>query len=275
MADFYGSHFEFGGESSRRYGLVLVSIKEERSTLMCGKKSAITVFNKKSNKQYIVGDDYGSSPITLNLEIVTYNQEPLNPSNRKKAERWLFGYGGYRKMFFDISDDYFGDFIEHIDGKRYRSYLNCRLINPERIEGNGGVVGYKVTLEADSDMLWQEPMVKKYAINNTSASQYKQITVDVDTDSTEYTYPKVTIKTGGSGDFYITNNTDDGTRLTKFVSVPSGATIVMNGETNYVSNHYDKMQRRNFVRLLNGKNILTVNGAVSEITIEYSARRML
>ena len=102
-------------------------------------------------------------------------------------------------------------------------------------------------------------------------------TAGIDTDMEEYVYPKVTIQMGSSGgDVIIANNNDDSTRLTKFIGLGELATVVMKGELNYVSGqYYEKFADRNFIRLLDGENTLTIIGDVESITFEYSARRVL
>lgn len=277
MADIYGSHFEYGGISSRQYSLIIGNVDTSRMSALCGSKEGITVFSKSAKKRYLIDDDYTNSPISFDVEIVTENGRCLETVECKQIKKWLFNHSTYRKLYIDIADDEFGETYEYVDGKRLRNYLNCRLINPEKLEFNGGVVGYKATLEADSDMFWQDAVVKTFTINNGSADASTIVTVKVDTDLDEYIYPKVTIKMGGSGgDITIANNTDDGTRLTKFVDVGAYATLIMKGELNYVSGqYYEKFYQRNFIRLLDGENKLMVLGDIDSIEIEYSARRMM
>ena len=64
--------------------------------------------------------------------------------------------------------------------------------------------------------------------------------------------------------------------MTRFTGIGQMASIVMKGELNYVSNqYYEKFYDRNFIRLLDGENVLTIAGNVRTITFEYSARRAL
>ena len=277
MADIYGSHFEYGGISSRQYSLIIANVDTSRMTALGGDTEGITIFSRSEKKRYLIDDDYTNSPISFQIEIVTENGRRLEPVERRQIEKWLFNNRTYRKLYLDIADDEFGDTYEYVDGKLLRNYLNCRLINPEKMEYHGGVVGYKVTLEADSNMFWQDATVKTFSVNNGAADASTIITVDVDTDLDEYIYPKVTIRMGGvGGDIIIANNSDDGTRLTKFVGVGAFATLIMKGELNYVSGqYYEKFYQRNFIRLLDGENKLMVLGDIDSIEIEYSARRRM
>lgn len=276
MADIYGSHFEYGGLSSRMYDLVFVSLDTERWTKLAGTSESVTMYNRGANRAYIIGDDHTSSPVAIDAEITTESCRCLNVYEQRKIEKWLFGYKNYRRLYFDMADDPDSEMYEIIDGKIYRHYLNCRMINPERIEGNGGVCGYRFQILCDSNMFWQDTHVYNFTIDS-AAGMTTLITVPVDTDFLEYIYPKVRITAGSDGgDITIVNNTDDSTRLTKFVSIPPHTTITMRGETNYISgNYYEKLAARNFIRLLDGENKFTILGDVRSIEFEYSPRRTL
>lgn len=277
MADIYGSHFEYGGVSSRQYGLIIVNADTSRHTQLYGDKEGVTIFSKIANKRYLIDDDYSSSPISFEIEIMTDDDSCLDLSERRQIEKWLFNRRNYRQLFIDVADDEHGETYEYVNDELKRNYLNCRLINPEKLEGNGGIVGYRATLEADSNMFWQEPIEQSISVNNGSESSVSNVTINVDTDLEEYIYPVVTIRMGNAGgDVIITNNNDDSTRLTKFVGLGSLATVIMKGELNYVSGqYYEKFAGRNFIRLLDGVNTFTITGNVETISFAYSARRAL
>lgn len=276
MADIYGSHFEFASRNSRDYGLIIANLDTNRMIKTSGEIESVTLFNKLSNKLYLINDDKSGSPISFEIEILTEDQSVISYSERRKIEKWLFNRASYEKLYFDIADDPENETYEIIDWEKKRNYLNCRLINPEKIESDSGVIGYKAVLEADSNMLWQDAVTKEFIINNESAESTSVISVEVDTDTNDYVYPIVTIKLGTiGGDIIIANNADSSTRLTKFVSMSPSSTIIMKGEINYVSNdYYLKFVNRNFIRLLDGTNNLTVMGNVEKITFEYQNRRV-
>lgn len=277
MADMYGSHFEFAGTSSRQWGLIIANVNTSRMIQLGGAKEGVTIFSKSANKRYLIDDDYSSSPISFDVEIVTDSDKCLELTERRQIEKWLFNHRDYRRLYLDVDDDKYGETYEYIDGVQKRNYLNCRLINPERVEGNGGIVGYKATLEADSSMFWQDAITKKYTVNNSSANAVKNITVSVDTDLDEFIYPAVTIQIGSvGGNITISNNNDDSSRLTRFIDMSPRSSVTMKGELNYISDqYYLKFADRNFIRLLDGENTLTVSGNVESIEFEYSARRAL
>lgn len=277
MSDIYGSHFEFGGLSSRAYDLVFVNINTSRWTQLFGTSEGVTIYNKSANKAYVIGDDHTQSPVVIEAEIATKSCRCLDITEQRQIEKWLFGHRNYRKLYFDAADDPDSAMYEVIDGKVYRNYLNCRLLCPERIEGNGGICGYKFQIVCDSNMFWQDAHTHSFSVNNGAQDVSTIITVPVDTDFLEYIYPKVTISMGHvGGDVTIVNNTDDSTRLTRLVGISPYAKVIMKGELNYVSGqYYEKLATRNFIRLLDGDNKFMILGDVDSIEFEYSARRSM
>lgn len=277
MADIYGSHFEFGGITSRQYGLVIANLNTSRWTQLSGSSHGITIYNRNANRKYLIDDDYSDSPITFDIDIVTEGGRTLEVAEKRQIEKWLFNCRNYRRLYFDSADDLTGETYEFVNGIVVRNYLNCRFINPERIEGNGGTVGYKVSLEADSNMFWQDEVVKEFSVNNGASDISTTVVVDVDTDFYDYIYPKVTITVGSvGGNITVVNNSDDSSRQTTFVGMSPYSSVVMKGELNYVSgDYYSKFSGRNFIRLLDGENKFMVLGDIDKIKFEYAARRMM
>lgn len=277
MADIYGSHFEFGGVSSRAWNLVFANANTSRVVQLAGPKDGVTLFSKRSQKRYLIDDDYSASPLSFDIEIVTESGDCIAQEHRRQIEKWLFNHADYRKMYLDVNDDPLGETYEYVDGVIKRNYLRCRFVNPEKLEGNGGILGYKATLEADSNMFWQDTITKSYSVNNNSEDGVSNITVPVDTDLDEFIYPKVTIQIGSvGGTISMFNNNDDVSRHTRFIDMSPLSSVILNGEINYVSGqYYEKFAGRNFIRLLDGENTFTISGDVESVTFEYSARRVL
>ena len=70
MADIYGSHFEYGGISSRQHSLIIANVDTGRMAQLGGTKEGVTIFSKSAKKRYLVDDDYTNSPISFDIEIV-------------------------------------------------------------------------------------------------------------------------------------------------------------------------------------------------------------
>lgn len=254
---------------------MIANIETERFTQVSGTTQGITLFNKSSMKRHLIDDDYSDSPITIDVEIITDNQKTIDPYERRTIEKWLFNQTQYQKFYIDMADDSTGESFEYKNGEYKRLYLNCRFVNPSRMEYNGGIVGYSATLEADSGMWWQDKTTLTFTLNHEAANNYSMIDVVVDTDSKYYTYPKVTITTGSiGGDVIISNYSDDSTRTTRFNELSANTSIILNGETNYISGqNFEKFYKQNFPRLLDGSNQVYVKGNVNTIKFEFCNRR--
>lgn len=275
MADIYGSHFEYGGISSRRYGLLFANMNTERNLQVSGTINGVTVDSKRLKKRYLIDDDYSNFPISFEVEFFTTDGHGFEINERREIEKWLFNKHEYRKLYIDLADDTRGEFYEVIDGVQKRLYLNCRFMNPVRIEQGCMTVGYRATLESDSGLWWQDAVTKSFTLDESESANI--ITVNADTDLDEYTYPKVTIHMGSSGgDVIITNTTDSNTRLTKFVGLSASTNVILKGNINYVSGqNYSKFYKMNFPRLVDGDNVFTILGDVASIDFEFCNRRML
>lgn len=276
MADIYGTHFELGGESSRQYGLIIASMESQRNMYLYGSVSGVFSFNKAQQTRSVIGNNYTSSHFSFEVEIMNEDGLAIEIGQKRSIEKWLFGNLGFRKMYFDQDDDCLNETYEYVNGSIKRLYMNCRFVNPQKIESDSGVVGYRATLEADSDMLWQDTVSFTFSSEDISASN-SVITVNVDTDAHEYTYPKVSVKIGNTGgDISIVNNTDSSSRITKFYGLTPLLSFYFTGGINYVSEgNYERFSGRNFIRLLPGENKLYITGDISEITFEWNNKRYM
>lgn len=281
MADMYGSHFEYGGVSSKTHGIIIANVETSRFNQVAGTIAGVTIFNKSGKRNYLIDDDYSGSPLSFEVDIVTDDESVLDKAARRTIEKWLFNRHSYRKLYLlpgdPECDDDFDDGSEEIDGETKRLYMNCRFVNPFYLEYNGGIVGYRVTLESDCGYWWQDAITKTFNLNHTASANATTITVDVDTDIDDYTYPRVTVVMNSSGgDFSIANTTDDEARLTSFTDVTAGATVIVDSEFNFVNDqYYLKFYQQNFPRLLDGGNQIVVRGNVRSISFKYNNRRNL
>ena len=226
-------------------------------------------------------DDDDDSTTTRKVILTTRNTTYTSPSGTNtQVPGYAFGYsyrGGYDNM------DCGSEWIRIEGSKLYRTYLNCIFVDPERIETNEGVFGWKCTVECDAPMGWEEPITFTNTFDEPSSSMNETFDLITNNDSREYIYPTVRITTGSSGGtISIANTTDSTTRLTGFTNLNPNTTFVMHGETNSITNtagatnnYYELFTKRNFLRLLDGTNRIRVQGDVKKIEIEYQNMREL
>lgn len=272
--DLYGCHFEYAGELSRKYGLYIANVSTERNSLIAGKTQSVSVYNKRNQLKHDLGSIYSEAPLTFDMEVVS--EDAVSGEWRRKIQKWLFNQRGYQKLYVDRADEFFGEVFNVENGVPARMYLNCKFINPEKIEGNGGIAGYKFTVECDSHMAWQEPIKKKYLLPG-GAEAVTMIEHTIDTDFNDYTYPRITVTTGElGGEVSIINLSDEQTRATSFSSLDANTVVVLNGAFNFVSDgYYERFVDRNFPRLLDGKNQIRISGDVVSLEIEWQNKRYL
>lgn len=274
--NFSGNHFEYNGISSRKYSLIFAHVDTSEYASAIGEVSTNYAFNNKTKQRLFIGENFEDSPIQFDAEIVRWGcgNDVISVQERREIEKWLFHRPGYNRLYVDIMDDNLAESVELVDGYQKRLYLNCRFINPIKIEDGIGLRGYKFTVECDSCMAWQDEVVKEFQIFGASTSV---ISLEVDTDIRDYTYPRVIIRTGSvGGDITITNHTDDSARHTEFVSLPANHEITIDGKTNFLSGqNFQHFKNRNFIRLLDGENNISINGDISKITFKWNNRRYL
>lgn len=265
-------HFEYAGKSSREYGLIMANVETSRYTSVSGKIQTNVSYHNLDKKNYYVGTTTSESHMIFEAEVVS--DIPLDLGTQRAVEKWLFHKNGYKQFFVDMFDDYDCESYELIDGQPKRTYLNCRFINPEKLEYNGGVVGYKFTVECDSHLGWQEPISLSYEIGSTSDTGV-YIEISVDTDSNDYVYPEVVVTTGSEcTGFQIVNESDDSARVTSFVGDMPDTIIKMNPSIGFVTDgYYDVFVKKNFVRLLDGDNTLFITGNVRSIQVTWQNMR--
>lgn len=275
MADIYASHFEYDGIMSRKYNLVIANVETGRFRKLSGDIHSNTIYNRNSKRLHLIGTDYSDSHLTFDVDIITDHELGIEFNMRREIEKWLFNRNKFCRLYFDIADDPFGEMFESVHGEEKRTYFNCRFINAEKLEYNGGIVGYKATIETDSPFLWQDTTSKTFAPTSDDRDRFIELRTDFDIDG--FIYPTVRFSTGyEGGDITIINNTDSTSRQTKFVNLPANATVVMRGDINMISDgFYDNLSERNFVRVMDGLNEISVIGDVTSITFEWENRRRL
>lgn len=270
-----GCHFIYGAFDSKNYGVYFAHLDTSEYMSLSGEIEPSYLFNRRNKKAYVIGDDYENSTVSFDAEIISDDVEVISKQNRRVIEKALFNRPKFQKLSVYQDEDCLEESYEIVDGVVKSFYLMCRFINPEKIEDDsGGVVGYKFTVECDSNLMWQESSSKTFSLTGNQSN----ITVVLDTDDVDYTYPKVTIQMGTSGgDITIINSTDSTSRITKFTGLSPSISLVMNGNTNYISgdNNYDKFSNQNFVRLLDGDNNLVVAGNITSIKFEWNNKRFL
>ena len=136
--------------------MMFAHIDTEEVRVISGRKTGEFVFNKASKSRYLVGDSYDDSALEFDVEIVTCDGSTLSLSQIRYVERALFSNSVFQRLnlyLIDASGEIETD-------EEYWSYLNCRFLYPEKIFSNGGVIGFRCTLQTDSMMMWSDGYIR-------------------------------------------------------------------------------------------------------------------
>lgn len=182
-----GSHFIYNDVHSTKYKLIFARVETSPVRSLAGKKTGKFVFDKATKARYHVGDDYSQSHMTFDVEIVTCDGQAIELQALREIERWLFANSSFKKLYIDPIDDPYGESYELAYGVQKSLYFNCRFLYPEKLEYNGGVVGFKCTMETDSMLLWQDAINCAYDLSapvyvEIEGEQVRVLKGDVDFD---------------------------------------------------------------------------------------------
>lgn len=262
--DLYGCFFKYAGEESEPYGLRLANVETKELTSLYGETESITIFNKRQRRWHHIGNAYDKAQLSFEIDIVS--DRYIQRIDARSIQKWLFNQSGYKRLYVFNSSEHQDDI-----------YLNCRFVNPERIETASGLIGFRCTVECDSDMAWQEPITKSFSFTDSTVDSNRQVNLTLDTDINDFTYPRVTIMTGDAGgDITVINHTDDDYRQTTIEDLPANTSVILDGSYNYItSGYYAFFNGRNFPRLLDGENTLSIMGDVRSISFEWANRRYI
>lgn len=285
-------YFTYGDFNSRDFNLIFAHVETEPYNKTNGTLKVNAFYNKTNGTRYFTGYDATESPLSLEVEIVTDDASTLSMQDCKTIERKLFNSNIFKKLFVDISDVCDDDGYSMQNGEMQKLYLNCVLVNPERIVSGDGVVGYRCTVECDSGYAAYE-VTKRYEFDdvyNNPIPHFHRIVVSVDSDVDDYTYPSIAIQTkDNASNIRVQNETallseDDYVsfrvreNLTDYVI--GKVKIEMDGNTKMVTTDGEQLDdhtefNRKFLRLVNGDNLIAVAGRVESFEIRWVNRRYL
>lgn len=274
-----GTHFIFDDVPSRKYNLIFASVEEQRYDNLYGAVNGKFVYNKSSNKRYLIGDSYNESAMVFNVEIVTTLDRAIELGELREIQRWLFGSRQFKKLYIDPNCDNFGETYEIADGEIKHMFMNCRFTNPRKLEYFGGVVGFSCTIETDSYMLWQDKTTYDFVVN---IQDYRNIYVDSDIE--DYTYPFISIEYNGYDNGYMVmknfsdNSTGGGWFEIRKIKDNTHMYINTEFKTLYVtdSEQLPTYTAYNFPRLISGdNNIEIVTDGTLTVHLEWNNRRFM
>lgn len=292
--ELYGLHFVYDDFPSSAYNLIFGNVSTSEYLNIRGSTTGRYIVNKRTGSREYIGEDKGESHLTFDIEIVTTKDECMSVQEVRDVERWLFGSNKFRVMSIDPNDytEVTNEESEFMFFNGFSGmYLMCRFSNPEKIIAFNGVVGFKCTLEASTDM-WLQNQEVKIEIPEDSITDVDvtddddnvigtvqefsfDCDVEVDSDSNGYTYPVIEITCDNNSRpeesprfIDIWNSTDVGTDDRMFSISDIDGVVYIDCSMCYVSGGtvqnpagYNNVRSHSFTRLLSGNNTLSIYGS--------------
>lgn len=267
-----------GGKSyfeSTVYGMRIVNIETSTDTRLEGAFSSTYFYSKSGHERYLLKNGYSDSPIIYEAEILIDDSKvSAYRADMSEVERKLFGNRNFKTIGISTTSP-----IDCPEDAAYLSsmrgvYADARFLDAQRIENGFGCVGYKVTIELSSNLLFKD--VVDHIIKTNSTTTVSRVTLHLDTDSDEYIYPRLLITTGATGGAISFNTVAERGRKFKMTSLPPNTTIEINGKTKFITSpYYNNVTSYNFLRLLQGDNIIEISGDMASVKADYTLRKFV
>lgn len=247
MALFSAYEFNYAGESSYQYGLMLYDFDGKgQSDVAFGNKGDIVETRTNNRIQPIhFGVNYHTKP--LEFKLVFGAERALDRYEMENISFWLTGHQNYQWLSIDQPD------MENVQFK-------CLITQLTPISHGWLPVAFEAQVVCDCPYAYGFPFEKSYTISGTTDILFRN-----ESSVREFIKPTLTfLPSAGTSELTIINH-DDGDRIFKIKDLPSSVCVVVdnsNGiiqETNYGYNLYDGFNL-NFFRFVHGDNNLEVTG---------------
>lgn len=263
----FAGYYIYDGINSSRHHLLFANLDTDRLSQICNKLTYNTEFYKGLNRYELHGRQWDDSPLSFDVEIIS--EYPIDDFSAQNIKRWMFNAPTYRKLYEDYGAKKSLD--EIVQGQIRRTYVECVFYNPIEIRKSGNLFGWKCTC------MLAEPMAKQDEIEDTYTDLSDEITLNVNSDYNGYIYPYLEVKAGHtsvSTDILIKNVTDNN-RSMQIKGVTANATLYIDCAVGSIidssgNSYYDKLTDQKFLRLLQGKNEVQVEGDIDSLKFVWN-----
>lgn len=243
---FTNTTFEFDGQKSTDYGLLLVNLETGVRNAPFGIGRSIIeekIPNKPTPYFYGLNED----PLVFTVTLV--REEEWDIDTRLGVSRWLF-QDKYKPF---ISTDNVG------------VVYNCMAVDrPEKILVGNVPRLIEITFRCDAPWAWSPTYVSQYDLSNNNTITILNIANQ--SNINKYYRPEIQFKTIEAGDVTL-KNLSDGGREFKFTGLSANETIYTNNELRQLETDIPSVYRlnnfnRNWFRLNYGINQIQVTGKI-------------
>lgn len=254
---FYGRTFTFDGIPSENYSLTISSASggDETSNLP-GDVKLYTEKLFRRNDEYLFG--VSIEPMLEFPVMFTTDNVELTAKDLELTAKWLFGRKNYCKLKImqeDMSDVYY----------------DCFLITPKIYRVGNVIRGVQAIAHCKN--AWGLTDVKTWNYSFSAPVVGQSITNNNLSDDSGYAYPSLVITMSALGGDVTLTNTSDSNRIFTFTGLQSNEVLTINNslQTIVSSTGLRRLSNfnKNFFRLKSGKNIITVDGNLSSLSIAY------
>lgn len=255
----FATDFLFDNQCASDLGLMICSFSGDGSSASGGEVEYNVVKTPMRDKFTFYGSQF-NSVITWDFSIC---KEPCKDKNmyfnqyeESMVAKWLVKTDGHRYLQFNQ------------DGYEDIFYNVCFNITPHQI--NGRTIGFDLTATSDCGYGFTDIIKRKSVIKSGM-----DLKLNVHSDINTYILPLIKIK--GTGNFYISNNSDKMQNISlnkqsNFKNVSSTKHIIMDSDCDTIHGIGDP-QNFNwyFLRLVDGINEITTNSMI-DVEIEFQYR---
>lgn len=247
---FYGKYFIYDDVPSSNYNLI-ISNMDSGSDHSGANVELMTQEVYRRPKVYLLGVQ--QKPVLEIPITITVNGE-LSALEASSASRWLFGQMSYKKLQIIQSD------MQYV-------YYNCIFTNPEIIRIGNIIRGYNATIVCDSPFAWEYPIKKRFTFGLENYTINKRIVINNLSESSDYSYPIVTVKMNSFGGSISLKNASDSNRNFRFTGLDPAEVITVNNEIQTISSSTGENRFSNFTgykwfRLKPKDNTIIISGNI-------------
>lgn len=251
-------NFIAGKVSSESLGIISVSFNQTSMETInnSGETSLETVKAGNSPAFHITKQDY-VSPLSFTMQIINEDATDIDSVKEREITKSLCKRGVYND--FIIDDDRYWDLV-----------LKANISNPKIIK-IGKVYGMEFTVTCKYP--YAHSRIIKKTFNITTPNQHIRLYVNHDDD--DYIYPDISLTSNTTGTLCVSNSNDS--KIFTISNVSIGENIIINGSiplisTSIISHPIWQNFNKNWLRLVDGVNILTVNIPCT-LTLSYQEAR--
>jgi phage-related protein len=254
---FYGRTFSFDGIPSENYSLTISSASsgDETSNL----PGDVKLYSEKlfrRTDEFLFG--VSIEPVLEFPVVFTTDNTELTAKDLELTAKWLFGRKNYAKLRIfqeDMQDVYF----------------DCFLVSPKIFRVGNIIRGVHAVVHCKN--AWGLTDIKTFSYSFSPPVVAQSITNNNLSDDSGYTHPTFVITMSVLGGDVTLTNTSDSNRVFAFTGLQANEILTINNslQTIVSSTALKRLSNfnKNFFRLKSGKNIITVDGNLSSLSIAY------